>query len=87
MKIDLREIPVYWINLDTATKNAERMTKMFEKLDFKNTIRKSARIIPSPPETIQANKHYVGCAQSHIDIFELSDLKTPFLILEEDAVS
>jgi len=85
MKIDLREIPVYWINLDTATKNAERMTKMFEKLGFKNTIRKSARVIPSPPDTIPSNKHYVGCAQSHIDIFELSDLKTPFLILEDDA--
>ena len=85
MKIDLREIPVYWINLDTATKNAERMTKMFEKLGFKNTIRKSARVIAAPPNTIPSNKHYVGCAQSHIDIFEIEDLKTPFLILEDDA--
>jgi|694.fasta_scaffold22451_3 hypothetical protein len=84
MKIDLREIPVYWINLDSAIKNAERMTKMFEKLGFKNTVRKSARVIPAPPDTIPSNKHYVGCAQSHIDIFEIADLKTPFLILEDD---
>jgi hypothetical protein len=27
MIIDLREIPVVWINLDSATKNAESMEK------------------------------------------------------------
>lgn len=85
MLIDLREIPVFWINLDSATRNAERMNRLFQRLGFKNTIRKSAREIPAPPETPPANRHYVGCAQSHIDILDLPDLKTPFLILEDDA--
>ena len=41
MIIDLREIPVVWINLDSATKNAETMKQRFEKYGFKNTHRKS----------------------------------------------
>jgi hypothetical protein len=31
MQIDLREIPVVWINLDTATQNAKIMNERFEK--------------------------------------------------------
>ena len=85
MIIDLREIPVIWINLDSATKNADAMQEKLQKHGFKNTYRKSARVIPAPPGTIASNAHYVGCAQSHIDILEDSQFTTPLLILEDDA--
>jgi hypothetical protein len=85
MRIDLREIPVVWINLDSATKNAEEMEKRLKYHGFKNTYRKSARIIPAPPGTIQSNAHYVGCAQSHIDVLDDKNYSTPLLILEDDA--
>lgn len=85
MKIDLREIPVVWINLDSATENAKAMEERLSKHGFKHTYRKSARIIPAPPGTISSNLHYVGCAQSHIDILDDYSHQTPLLILEDDA--
>lgn len=85
MIIDLREIPVVWINLDSATENAKAMQDRLNQRGFKNTYRKSARIIPAPPNTIPCNKHYVGCAQSHIDILDDVTYQTPLLILEDDA--
>jgi hypothetical protein len=85
MIIDLREIPVVWINLDSATKNAEAMQEKLQKHGFKNTHRKSARVIPAPPGTIASNAHYVGCAQSHIDILDNANYSDPLLILEDDA--
>lgn len=85
MIIDLREIPVVWINLDSATKNAESMEKKLKDHGFKYTYRKSARVIPAPPGTIASNAHYVGCAQSHIDILADKAYGAPLLILEDDA--
>jgi hypothetical protein len=85
MIIDLREIPVVWINLDSATKNAVAMQDRLNKHGFKNTYRKSARILPAPEGTIPSNAHYVGCAQSHIDILDDTQYSTPLLILEDDA--
>jgi hypothetical protein len=85
MIIDLREIPVVWINLDSATRNAEIMQDNLLKYGFKHTYRKSARIIPAPEGTISSNAHYVGCAQSHIDILDDSLYGAPLLILEDDA--
>ena len=85
MIIDLREIPVVWINLDSATKNAEVMQERLNKHGFQKTYRKSARIIPAPEGTIPSNAHYVGCAQSHIDILHDIQYPTPLLILEDDA--
>jgi len=85
MIIDLREIPVIWINLDSATKNAEAMENKFKNYGFKNTIRKSARVIEPPEGTPKTIYHYVGCGQSHLDILKDKNLNTPFLILEDDA--
>jgi GR25 family glycosyltransferase involved in LPS biosynthesis len=84
MIIDLREIPVVWINLDSATKNAEIMKQRFEKYEFKNTHRKSGLVIPSPPNTDISIAHYRGCGQSHIDILEDIRYSSPLLVLEDD---
>lgn len=85
MIIDLREIPVVWINLDSATKNAESMKQKLTDNGFKHSFRKSARVLPAPPNTFPSNKHYVGCAQSHIDILDDPAYSTPLLVLEDDA--
>jgi hypothetical protein len=84
MIIDLREIPVIWINLDSATKNAEIMQNRFEKYGFKNIHRKSGLIIPPPEGTPRDIYHFMGCGQSHIDILESLQYDTPLLILEDD---
>jgi len=85
MQIDLREIPVVWINLDTATENAKQMEQKLKDYGFKHTFRKSACVIEPPPGTPATIAHYVGCAQSHIDILDDNKYNTPLLILEDDA--
>jgi GR25 family glycosyltransferase involved in LPS biosynthesis len=84
MIIDLREIPVVWINLDSATKNAETMEERLKKHGFKNTHRKSGLVIDPPPNTEKSIYHFMGCGQSHIDILENTEYSTPLLILEDD---
>jgi len=84
MKIDIRDVKCCWINLDRAKENAESMVKQFEELEIKNHKRLSAREIEPPPGTDRSIYHYVGCAQSHIDILE-NEKDTPLLILEDDA--
>lgn len=84
MIIDLREIPVIWINLDSATKNAETMTKRLSDLGFKNTKRKSALIIQPPPGTDRSIFHFMGCGKSHTSILLDDSIPTPLLILEDD---
>ena len=84
MLIDLREIPVIWINLDSATKNAETMEQRFKKHGFKNTHRKSGLIIPPPPNTDKSIAHFMGCGQSHIDVLDDLKYETPLLVLEDD---
>jgi hypothetical protein len=84
MIIDLREIPVVWINLDSAKKNAELMEERFKKFGFKNTHRKPGLIIPPPPNTDQSIAHFRGCGQSHIEILEDTKYFTPLLVLEDD---
>jgi len=84
MIIDLREIPVVWINLDSATKNAELMENRFKKFEFKNTHRKSGVVIPPPPNTDISIAHFRGCGTSHIQILDDTAHQTPLLILEDD---
>lgn len=84
MKIDLREIPVVWINLDSATENAKKMEERFKKYGFKNTHRQSGLIIPPPPGTDKSIAHFMGCGQSHINILDNKNYSTPLLILEDD---
>jgi hypothetical protein len=84
MIIDLREIPVVWINLDSATKNAEIMEERFKKYGFKNTHRRSGLIIPPPPGTHQSIAHFMGCGKTHTGILEDKSYSTPLLVLEDD---
>lgn len=84
MIIDLREISVAWINLDSATKNAEIMENRFAKHGFKNTHRRSGLVIEPPPNTDQSIAHFMGCGKSHTGILADKTLSTPLLVLEDD---
>ena len=74
MKLDLREIPVYYINLDEEVEKKERTEKLLGEMGFKDVT-----LVP-------AIKHeagrIVGCARSHFKI--LSTIKGPAIILEDD---
>lgn len=74
MKLDIRNIPVYYINLEEEVEKRERTETLLTEMGFKNIIR------------VQAIKHeagrIIGCARSHHQI--LSTLSGPAIILEDD---
>lgn len=80
----LNEVHTLWINLDSAKSNRVAMERQLKTMNFKNAKRITARVI-SPPDGYNPafGKHFIGCAQSHIDCFEQSE--APVLILEDDA--
>jgi hypothetical protein len=74
MKINLTDIPVYYVNLEGEDEKRENTESMLKNLGFKyihrfNAIRHEAGRI-------------IGCARSHYQI--LKNEKPPFIILEDD---
>ena len=87
MKIDLCNVPVKWINVDTSTTNAKLMEELFERLEFKNTSRFSAVTNIEPHEGVRpGEEHYRNCAESHFAILQdaIDNNSFPVLILEDD---
>jgi hypothetical protein len=74
MKLDLRNIPIFWINSEFATDRREKMIQLFERCGFKKTHRIDA--------VIHENK-VVGCALSHIKALCVED---PYFIVMEDDI-
>lgn len=74
MKLNLLDIPVYYINLDEDDEKRKITETLLKRLGFKYVYR------------LSAIKHelgrIVGCARSHYEI--LSTKKPPFIILEDD---
>jgi hypothetical protein len=77
MKIDLTEIPIYYVNLDSDTTKKERTETMLKSMGFNYIHRVSA--------TEHEKGRIVGCARSHHKI--LSTCYAPFIILEDDCVA
>ena len=74
MKVNLTDIPVYYVNLEGEDEKRKNTESMLKNLGFKyvhrfNAIRHEAGRI-------------IGCARSHHSI--LSTAKPPFIILEDD---
>jgi hypothetical protein len=91
MIIDLREIKTLWINLDSATKNAEEITQQCANYKIDNNERYPAhKIDPSDPLCVSNHpgmKPYLaGCGLSHIACIEKSLSSGPTLVLEDDAL-
>jgi GR25 family glycosyltransferase involved in LPS biosynthesis len=74
MKLNLIDIPVYYINLDDQDEKRKRTETMLKRIGFKFV------------ERFSAIKHdagrIIGCALSHYDI--LNRAQVPFIILEDD---
>jgi hypothetical protein len=74
MKLDLRKIPIIYINLDEETDKKQRTEHLLKNLEFETIKRFSA---------IKHEKgRIVGCARSHYEI--LNSHKPPFIIIEDD---
>ena len=74
MKIDLTDIPVYYINLDDREEKRKNTETMLKQMGFKFV------------ERFSAIRHeagrIIGCARSHYEI--LKSHKPPFIIIEDD---
>ncbi len=56
MKIDFRQTPHYWINLDEHVKNATEITAQFDRLGFRH------ERVPG----VKESPYIVGCGKAHI---------------------
>jgi hypothetical protein len=74
VKIDLRNIAVYYVNLDHDVDKKEKTENMLKNMGFNNIHRVSA--------CIHQKGRIIGCARSHHKI--LSTYNEPFIILEDD---
>ena len=77
MLIDLSQIPVYYINLDSQPDRAKQTEDTLLKLGFSEVNRISA---------IKHSTVMVGCALSHHKVMSDSAIKTPFILMEDDIV-
>ena len=76
MNLDLREIPVIYINLDRDVEKKEKIEKKnLKSLGFKTVIRSPGHLHPTG--------HRAGCSMKQHNA--LKELDPPFIILEDDA--
>jgi len=76
MNLDLRKIPVIYINLERDKEKNERIKTILSDLNFENVIRLDAYSFPDKPLS--------GCAFSWYNA--LQEVEPPFLVLEDDCV-
>jgi hypothetical protein len=80
MKLDLRNIPIFWINSEFATDRREKMIQLFERCGFKNHTR---------IEAITHENKIIGCALSHSRILGSIDSQKeiiPYFVVMEDDI-
>ena len=76
MKIDLRNFPTFYINMDKHKDRNADMIALGKSVGFKQYSRVKGVAMPKNPKA--------GCAKSHYSIFENMD--KPTIILEDDCV-
>lgn len=74
MKIDLLDIPIYYINLEVDEEKRKSTETLLKRMGFRNVQRISAIFHPKG--------RIIGCARSHYEI--LKKAKPPFIIIEDD---
>lgn len=74
MRLNLTNIPIYYINLDEDDEKRKRTETMLKCLGFKYVNRLSA--------IKHEQGRIIGCARSHYEI--LKNAKPPFIIIEDD---
>jgi hypothetical protein len=76
MKIDLRQFPTFYINMDKHQDRNTDMIKLGKDVGFNQYSRFSGIAMPKQP--------MAGCAKSHYGILE--NMSSPTIILEDDCV-
>lgn len=76
MKLDLREIPAIYMNMEHHVEKSENMKNILTKMGFKNIIRTDG--VPDPDNPV------AGCSKAHHKA--LSEFKAPFILFEDDCV-
>ena len=76
INIDIREKPVFWINLNDAVDRRSSMERMFDKYGFKNVTR---------VEGVRHPIGKIGCGKAFLRAFEQAP-DEDFIILEDDCV-
>lgn len=77
MKINIRKLPTYYINLDSKDERRRSTEYTLKRLNFNNVTRVSAIPHEDPK---------VGCARSQHEVLSDSSIETPFLLVEDDIV-
>jgi hypothetical protein len=72
MQIDLRTVPVYYINLNRDTERNEFMREQLAPFESVTRV-----------EAVEHETGYIGCALSHLKVLE--SVKTPCLVVEDDS--
>lgn len=75
MKLNLRNLDTYYINLDEGEERRQRTESILNKLNFSSVTR-----VPG----IKTDDGKVGCARSQHKVLSDMSISTPFLLLEDD---
>lgn len=75
MKLNLRNLDTYYINLDEGEERRQRTESILNKLNFSSVTRVSG---------IKTDDGKVGCARSQHKVLSDMSISTPFLLLEDD---
>lgn len=74
MIINLLDIPVYYINLDSDDEKRKSTETLLKRMGFRNVIR--------VPAIFHPKGRIIGCARSHYEV--LKETEPPFMIIEDD---
>ena len=74
---DIRDIPIFWINLDRQPERRERMESFFKKNEFTNTTR-----VPG----VVHDRGARGCGLAFMKVFQEVAPTENFIILEDDCL-
>ena len=75
MKIDIREIPSYVINVESDTKRYTTSSRLLKLLGFENV-----HYVKAVEDRI------CGCSKSHHKVLSDSSIPTPFIVFEDDII-
>ena len=74
MKIDIRKIPSYVINVEKDIKRYNTSSTLLKFLQFENF------------QYVKGVEEYKGCEKSHYQIMSDSSIPTPYIIFEDDII-
>lgn len=77
MKINIKHLPIYYINLDSQEERRQSTEYTLNRLNFTSVTR-----VPG----VACEDGKVGCARSQHKVLSDSSISTPFLLMEDDCI-